>query len=175
MSEKKSQTRENVTGGLILVGVGLVALLSQFINLGDWGVFLVAGLGLVFLLVGVAQREVGYLIPGGILSGIGTGIVLIAGPWQTQFRNIDEGAVFMFAFAGGWVVITLLSALFARETAWWALIPGAIMALVGFTVLYGGAFATALTWVGRGWPVLLIIAGLYALLRPEKTQELLQD
>lgn len=162
------KSRDNIVGGVILIAVGILALVGQFVNLGDWGIYFVAGLGGLFLLLGILRRDIGWLIPGGILGGLGTGIVLVAGPWQTALTEDQQGGVFLLAFAAGWLLITALSAVFTRETAWWALIPAGILALIGATVLFGGAFETVLRWLGQGWPVVLILIGLYVMVRSDR-------
>lgn len=168
-----TEKRTNLVGGLILIAIGLLALVGNFVDLiglGDLAVFFMAGLGTLFLLWGILTRETGLIIPGGIISGIGWGIALVAGPFNWVSGDA-EGGVFMLAFAAGWVAITLLTAVFTSKTHWWALIPGGIMALIGLAVLYGGLFANALTLLGSLWPVVLIILGVAILFGARKAQQ----
>lgn len=156
-----TKTKGNLLTGFILVALGIVALLFQWLpdTLGEnLGQFLLLGLGVIFLAVGVATRESGWFIPGGILSGLGAGVLLVSSPLAARLGG-DEGGWFLLAFAGGWFLIPLLTAIFAEETHWWALIPGGIIAVVGLAVLYGGLFLSALEWAGRLWPLALIIGG----------------
>ena len=159
------KTKSNLLTGLILVVIGIVALLFRWLpdalsdNLGQ---FLLLGLGVIFLAVGIATREDGWFIPGGILSGLGAGVLLVSSPLAARLGG-DEGGWFLLAFAGGWFLIPLLTAIFAEETHWWALIPGGIIAVVGLAALYGGLFASALEWAGRLWPLGLIIGGVLLL------------
>lgn len=161
---KNDERRGALFGGLILVFVGLIALLSQFLDLdgGLWGTFIVLGLGLAFIVAGIVTREFGFFVPGGILSGIGAGIALLAGPWQNAFA-VDEGGLFMLAFAGGWFLIPILGLIFTRQFHWWPFIPGGIIGLVGLAIIYGGALWTVLQWLGYLWPVVLIGVGVYIL------------
>jgi hypothetical protein len=165
-----SKNRNGLVWGLILLAIGILALLGQFWAF-DWldnlAMYFLAGLGALFLLLGISRREAGWMIPGGILSGIGWGIVAIEGPLNL-FAGLDDGGVFMLTFAAGWALITLLTAVFTDETHWWALIPGGIMALIGATVLWGGAFETTLEMLGKLWPLALIIAGLAILLNARR-------
>lgn len=157
-----------LVGGFVLVLIGLLALAGQFLpGFGGelLGTLIPLGLGLLFLLAGIVSREVGWLIPGGILTGVGMGIAMIAGPLAGLFPAADDGGVFLLVFAGGWVLITLLSAIFTDETHWWPLIPGGIIGFVGLTVLFGGVFETVLTWIGYLWPVALIAGGLALLVQ----------
>jgi hypothetical protein len=151
--------------GLILVIVGLMTLVGQLMpaTLGVIaGPVLLLGLGVVFLVVGVFTREAGWFIPGGILSGLGAGVALMASPWAARLPG-DEGGWFLLTFAAGWLLIPLLTAVFAEETHWWALIPAGIIGLVGLTVVYGGVFMVTLEWIGRLWPLALIAAGVLVL------------
>lgn len=167
-----NEKRNSLVGGLILVTIGVLALIGQFanVNLGNLPLYFVAGLGGLFLLWGLFTREGGLMIPGGILSGIGWGIVLITGPYAEATGTV-QGGIFMLSFAAGWAIITLLTALFADETHWWALIPGSIMALIGMALLYEGVFADALALLGKIWPVFLIIAGISVLFSLRRKSE----
>ena len=148
-------------GGLVLLLGGILALIGQFVP-DAWGeffgTFLLLGLGLVFMAAGIISREAGWFIPGGILTGLGGGVALISGSWAARLPG-DEGGWFMLTFAAGWLLIPIMTAIFAEETHWWALIPGGIIGLVGAAVLFGGVFTDALEWVGRLWPLALIVAG----------------
>ena len=161
--EKK---RDNLIGGTILVSIGLLILAGNIIDLGGFklGAYILPAISLLLLLWGIITREAGPIIPGGIIAGISMGIFLAGG-----FSDVEgNGGLFMVAFAGGWVLITLLTAVFTDEPHWWALIPGSIMALVGFTALYGGIFAKILAFLGTVWPITLIALGIYILLKVRK-------
>ena len=161
-----NKKRDDLAGGLILISIGLIALLSQFeifSGFGDYATYFVAGLGGLFLLWGILTRQAGLLIPGGILSGIGWGIVL-----TSELGGDAEGGIFMLSFAAGWALITLLTAVFTAKPHYWALIPGGIMALIGGSLLFGGALMTVLEWIAKGWPLILILLGAHILLNNKK-------
>ncbi|MCB8946360.1 MAG: hypothetical protein H6658_21660 [Ardenticatenaceae bacterium] len=158
--EKK---RDNTMGGLVLIGIGLLVLAGNLIDLGDikLGAYVLPAISILLLLWGIITHEAGPIIPGGIMGGISAGIFLTS--------SVDgDGGLFMLAFAGGWVLITVLTAVFTNETHWWPLIPGGIMALVGFTALYGGIFASTLAFLGKIWPITLIALGIYVLWQVRK-------
>jgi hypothetical protein len=167
VTKNVNKKRDGLAGGLILVVIGLIALAGQFVKLDslpDLGLFVVPAIGIILLVWGVLTREAGPIIPGGIMSGIGLGILLIAGPFDFVSGE-NEGGVFMLSFALGWVLITVLTAVFTEETHWWALIPAAIMGLVGGTILVGGVFETALDLLGNFWPLALIGVGIGVLIQ----------
>ncbi len=149
--------------GIALILIGILLLAVQF-RPGDWsGILLLPTLALIFLVWGLCVRSVGLLIPGGVLFGVGLGAFLI----ERVFINVSDemsGGIFMLAFALGWGLITLLSALIGR-LHWWPLIPGGIMAFIGVALLVGEAGQRLLTILGQWWPILLILLGLYLILR----------
>lgn len=163
---KDNDRRGAIIGGMILILVGAIALIGQVVEVdgGLWGTFVVLGLGLVFMVAGIVTREFGYFVPAGILTGIGAGIALLVGPWQNAFA-MDDGGLFMLAFAGGWFLITILGLIFCRQFHWWPMIPGAIIGLVGLAIAYGGALWNVVEWLGYLWPVALIVGGLLILYR----------
>jgi MFS family permease len=162
-----SRRNNNLGIGIGLMAIGVFLLLSNWFNLG---VFFVLGLGLVFAVWGMLTRTAGLLIPGGILSGIGTGIILLEG----ELLNVNDeqrGGVFLLAFALGWFSITLLSKLFTREPQWWALIPGSILGGIGvFVLLTNGPLqaldedtkgAVFMLMFAAGWVVVALATSLY--------------
>lgn len=165
-SPVETRTRRPWVIGAVLIAVGLVSLAAQFIDLEGLsiGLLVVPTLGLIFLLAGILTHEGGWLIPGGILTGIGAGIYLIGGPYENMEGTLPPG-IFLLTFAAGWGLITLLSAIFTRETLWWPLIPGGILAAIGAALAAGGAALQALEFVGRFWPLALIGFGIYLLLK----------
>ena len=170
--------RNALIGGLILIFGGALALVGQVVP-DSWGVgfglLVLLGLGLAFHIAGLLTREAGWFIPGGILTGIGVGIALVDGPLArlipAGLLPGDEGGLFMLAFAGGWFLITLLTALFSDETHWWPLIPGGIMLLIGLAAGFGSIFGTVLSLVGNLWPIALIAAGLYVLYQARRGEK----
>jgi len=133
--------------GILLVVIGTVVLLQTWIDLGH---FLVLLLGLAFLAWGCLARRTGLLIPGGVLTGIGLGV--LADSASRILPGADPNGLFLLCFAAGWFLILLLSALFTCAQ-WWALIPGGIMAALGGVLI--------LTRGGLRWQDLnLVYAGL---------------
>ena len=156
--EKKINRRQNhrIAGGVILIIFGLATLLQHWFNIGNYVVLL---LGLGMLTWGSVSRRTGWIIPGGVLTGIGLGILVSEGPWQ--FPAADQNGVFLLCFAFGWFLITILTTLFTC-TQWWALIPGGIMAVIGGSILVTNG---AIRWddLNLVYAVILISIGLVLL------------
>lgn len=163
-SKKATETRDRVILGVMLIAIGLLAFLSQVIDLPHIEWLILPGLALIFLLWGLISREIGLLIPGGILAGIALGIYLITGPYAGQIEE-NQGGVFLLAFSAGWALISLLSLLSKQGFQWWPLIPGGIIGLVGLAILRGGAAMRLLELMGYAWPLILVAVGVYLLLK----------
>jgi hypothetical protein len=167
VSESKP-SKNSLAAGLILVTIGLGMLLFQLINLP---LLFPLVLGTVFLASGIITRKAGLLIPGGIIGGVGLGVLVTQSAWAAPVGTLQSGGVFLLAFALGWFLIALLSKLFTDETQTWALIPGAIMAVIGGLTLAGEAGLRILEQAGRFWPAILVLIGLRILYRGWKERK----
>lgn len=164
VNQKNTINHKNtVVAGVVLLAIGLMALGGQFIRGELLGMIFLPALSAIFIVAGLVTRNAGTIIPGGILGGIGLGAYLV----QVPFAGVGEqaqGGVFLLAFAAGWAAITVLTLLIGKGVHLWPLVPAAVLALVGSALLMGGTALTVLTWVGRGWPIVLIGLGLYMIL-----------
>jgi hypothetical protein len=163
-SKLNNRRTHRLVGGIILILFGLTALLARWLDISTYMTLLI---GLAMLVWGSLTRRTGWIIPGGVLSGIGLGILSIEGPWNIV--GSDQNGVFLACFALGWFLIFVLSAIFTCPQ-WWALIPGGIMAAVGGTLLVtdGGIRPEDINLI---FAALLILLGLGLLLyrgRPRK-------
>ena len=156
--EKKINNRRShrIAGGVILILFGMATLLQHWFDIGNYVVLL---LGLGMLSWGSVSRRTGWIIPGGVLSGIGLGILAMESPWRFPIDN--QNGLFLLCFALGWFLITILTAIFTC-TQWWALIPGGIMALIGGSILVTNG---AVRWMDLNlvYALILIVVGLILL------------
>lgn len=155
--------RGRLIGGLIMIGIGAYLFAAQFVQAAWMGLLLMPALGLIFIAGGLASRNSGLLVPGGILSGLGLGAYLVSGPLSGQ-SEVAQGSIVLLCFAAGWVLVTLLAAVIGQRLLW-PLIPGGILALVGGLLLAGQSGLTVLEWIGRLWPLALVAGGLAVLFR----------
>ncbi len=157
LEKKIDKTRNHqIAAGIILIIFGAASLLQHWLDIGNYVVLLI---GLGMLAWGSVSRRTGWIIPGGVLTGIGLGILAMEGHWF--FPNADSNGVFLVCFALGWIIISVLTALFTC-TQWWALIPGIIMAVVGSVTLAANG---AIRWedLNLVYAVILLTAGLFLL------------
>lgn len=156
--------RKEIARGIVLIGIGLLILLASIGYAPNLGLLFLPLLGAGFLLWGIFSREDGLIVPGGILSGIGWGVYLMNGPFA-EMDSMSHGGIFLMSFALGFASITLFTAVFTDETHWWALIPGAIIGFVGLAVATQGLLLDILGTVGKYWPLVLIVLGIYVIVK----------
>jgi hypothetical protein len=142
--------------GVILIAVGATLFAVQLLHLDADVIVLV--IGLVFASVFAATRRYGLLIPAGIMTGLGAGILL---------EDIGaKGEPAMLGLGLGFLAIYAVDALTSGARApgrWWPLIPGAIITVIaGASGTFGQEGARA---IEQGWPILLIAVGAWLLLR----------
>ncbi len=152
--------------GLILVVVGLFFLLPQLfpsmegmLHLGRNWPYLLVGLGGLFILAGLAATPP-LAIPGSIIAGIG-GILAYqnaSGDWASW--------AFAWALIPGFVGVgMILMGLRSRELRH-ALRQGGTLLLTSLIMFFiFGAFFQGMGDVGRYWPAVLIVAGVWMLVK----------
>jgi len=133
--------------GVILVAVGVSLLVIEMTGVGGVAILLLGGVA--FLSAFVATRSYGFLVPGGILTGLGTALVLTDAGIVTVPPQLGIGA--------GFLLIPLLQLVLRapREGGWWwPLIPGGILTTIGVAELFEGVPASLVL------PGVLIVVGL---------------
>jgi hypothetical protein len=142
--------------GVILIAVGVTLFAVQLLHLD--GDIIVLVIGLVFATAFVATRRYGLLIPAGILTGLGTGILLEDMGVMGEPVVLGLGLGFLAIYAGDRLTTG------ARAPGrWWPLVPGAILTIIAGAESTFGAEGARL--IEQGWPILLIAAGAWLLLR----------
>ena len=144
--------------GVVLLGVAALALLERHTALrpGDAMPLL---LGVTFLGWSIAARSVGLLIPGGILTGIGSGILV-----QKWLGAGPRDGVFLLCFAAGWVLIPLVAGVVMKRRVLWPMIPATVMTLTGLGQLNYPGLANFWREIRDLWPYGLIAVALALLL-----------
>lgn len=152
--------------GIALTVLGVLALLATAFQSAFIGETIVLALGLTFVAWGILDHVYGLMIPGGILTGVGAGVVLS----QSVFPGASgeaRGGIVTLCLGLGFLLIMPLQLLFAKRDrfTWWPAIPGGVLTVVGLGLLLGDFGLTALTWLGAWWPVALILLGLTMIYR----------
>jgi hypothetical protein len=129
----------------------------------DFELNIILPLGLVFLVWGLRRKLVGLIIPGSILSTVAPG-VYFAWNASSNPEGLTETGIMLVWFAFGWILITVFSRIIYKKFIWWPLIPGGVLAMVGWGLYIGGNPSNALGFVGNSGSIGLIIFGIYLLL-----------
>lgn len=146
-------TQRNLVPGLILIVLGAFLFFVQATGVGAEAIVAVIGAG--FLVAYAVTRHYGFLVPGGILTGLGLGIV-----WEVS--SPTAGGVVLIGLGLGFLSIWVVDAVMKHTpVAWWPIIPGGILGTIGFLVETGREGLLAdLNWL---WPAALIVVGVILL------------
>ena len=143
-------------GGVVLITIGIAFLLGQL--LPNAGRFVPLLVGLSFLAVFLVTRTYGFLVPAGIVTGVGAGIVL-----AMEDQGRVGGGLFLVSLGLGFIGIVVLGALFRlRENHPWPLVPGGILCTIGLITLAGTRYGDVARYA---WPIVLIGLGVLFVLR----------
>lgn len=164
-----SSQRSALVGGLFLILLGLLFLAGQLIpNLWAWAdgfswPLIVVAVGVGLLIIGLLAREPGMAVPACIVGGIG--LLLF---WQNRTGNWGSWA-YAWSLIPGFVGIGMIVAgLWAGKGSdvrggLWLVLISAIMFGV-FGALLGGLFGGGLGFIGKWWPLALILLGVLSLI-----------
>ncbi|MGC8838376.1 MAG: hypothetical protein ACP5UM_08165 [Anaerolineae bacterium] len=155
---QRQPQRAGVVVGALLILLGILFFLAQFVQFEGW-VFLL-GLGIIFLAVGWLLRTYGFLIPGGILAGLGVGIA--AG--NVLPEDGGQGGAVLLGLGLGFILVWLLGWAILQEKHPWPLIPGGILGVLGALLLAGAWGLQVLELLGKFWPVILVVIGIVVLI-----------
>lgn len=170
MNAQRPLSTRSLVGGLILISLGIVLFVGQYVRWNAWGViwpFFVIALGVAFFVGMVAggPKASGLAIPGGIITLLGLSLLFqtVVGDWASMSFFWP-----LFVFCG--IGIGLI------VSSWWGDRPeqkreGYTMIVIGLVLfaIFGALFDTVLgvSNVLRGgpafWAVLLIALGVLML------------
>jgi hypothetical protein len=142
--------------GVILIVVGVALFAVQLLHLDADVIVLM--IGLVFATAFAGTRRYGLLIPAGILSGLGVGILLEDFGVRGEPVVLGLGLGFLAIYGADFLTTGAHA-----PGRWWPLIPGAILTVIaGAESTFGAEGARV---IQQAWPILLIAAGAWFLLR----------
>lgn len=153
-------------GATILIVIGLCALLSNLSGNAYFGESIPFGIGAAFLVAYALTRHYGFLVPGGILTGVGTGLLIssLAG-WS------DGGPYTVIGGGVGFLLIFFIDMLVTGQTVrWWPVIPGSLMVVIGAGTTTGNQEVWRQIQIWS--PVMLIALGVLLLLTRMRQQKL---
>ncbi len=142
--------------GMTLIGIGAIIFLSSTPLEGDWvPAVLFGAISLAFLIVYLTHPAENWwaLIPTGVLASLGVPF-LLPGGFSPGVFMFGMGVTFALVYVQG-----LVRGL--HKEFWWALIPAAVLGLIG-VFLYADQFE-AFAQVFSLWPLALILIGVIIL------------
>ena len=146
----------------IFVSTGACLIFSS-LRVVDFVLYISICLGLAFLLWSAAQRLFGLAIPGSLLIGVGLGVFL---GWRNleNINGLAQTGMMLVWFGISWGLIIIFGKIILERFIWWPLIPGGVLAMVGWGLYIGGNPGSALSFIGNTGSLGLIIVGAYLLL-----------
>lgn len=173
-----SSQRSALAGGIVLILLGILFLAGQlapglwsWVDAFTWPL-IVIGVGVGLLIIGVLANAPGMAVPACIVGGIG---LLLW--WQNRTGNWASWA-YAWALIPGFVGVgTIITSIW--EGKWsgirgglWLILISALMFAV-FGSFLGGLFGGDLGFIGKWWPVALILLGVLSLIdyltKPRRT------
>jgi len=160
--------KNNLAVGLVLVLLGLWFLALRLVpGLEAWAdfwfdwPFIIIGAGVLLLLIGLLTGTPGMAVPAAIVGGIGA---LLA--WQNATNNWESWA-YAWTLIPGFVGVGVILAGLLGKTAPKSLREGGnliVISLVLFIIF--ASFLGGSNLLGAYWPILLILLGLWMIVRP---------
>lgn len=143
--------------GVVLVSLALnIALSVTFPGISNvaGGLIVLGGIGLAFLAVYLTNRNNWWaIIPAGVMFTLGIISVLD----ETTF-GLETGGILFIGIGLTFAVLTILPTPGGRLG--WAIFPAAVLVVFGLLVM-----AAAGAWINYLWPAVLILVGLFLIIR----------
>ena len=155
-----ANSRDLMAVAVILILIGLAGLAAQMFDVtANLGGLIVLLIGAVFLVAFAFTRQYGYLVPGGIMTGLGAGIVVSEG---LALTGEQTGGTIVLGLGLGFVSIGVIGAIARVDPHHWGpIVPGGILGVIGGALLIGGQAVDLLDY----WGVVAVGLGLLVLWR----------
>jgi peptidoglycan/LPS O-acetylase OafA/YrhL len=162
------QHRSSLVGGLLLIILGGIFLAFQLVpGLRVWADFYFAwplfiiGAGALLLLIGLAVGAPGMAVPAAIVGGIGALLY-----WQNATNNWESWA-YAWALIPGFVGVGIIVAGLLGDNNRRSVGDGLRLVIISLVLFFVFAsFLGGWNLLGPYWPVLIILLGLWVLVRP---------
>lgn len=156
-NRKPAQNSGAFVGAALLIVIGGAALIA---NLGgnDYVYMSIPlALGVAFFIAYAVTRQYGFLVPAGILTGVGAGLL-----GATIANAGDAGPYAAIGGGLGFILIYAIDVAISRTAArWWPVVPGALMVVAGTTTAVNDQLVVRQLQIWA--PAVLIALGLFIL------------
>src|SRR5438132_13028895 len=108
----------------------------------------------------IRKSRVGLIVSGSMFLGLVVSVVLVVGLFGGAQEHVIMGAA-LLGWALGWALLAVLSIRWSDQPQRWAVVPAALMALTGATLLLFRPDASAFNALGWIWPPALIALAIW--------------
>jgi pimeloyl-ACP methyl ester carboxylesterase len=108
----------------------------------------------------IRKGRVGLTVAGSMFSGLVVALVLVIGPFGGAQEHVIMGTA-LLGWALGWALLAVLSMRWSAQPQRWAVVPAALMALAGTSLLIFKPDANAMNLLGWIWPPVLIAVAVW--------------
>src|SRR5438067_978271 len=110
------------------------------------------------------RGHIGLIVAGSLMTGFVVSIVLVIGPFGGGQEHVIMGTA-LLGWALGWGLLAVLSMRWTDQPQQWAVVPAALMALTGASLLIFRPDANAFNLLGWIWPPALIALAVWTTVR----------
>src|SRR2546423_12820713 len=103
----------------------------------------------------ISKGRVGLMVAGSMFSGLVVSLALVLGPFEGAQEHVIMGTA-LLGWALGWALLAVLSIRWSDQPQRWAVVPAALMALAGASLLIFRPDASGMNLLGWIWPLALI-------------------
>jgi pimeloyl-ACP methyl ester carboxylesterase len=103
----------------------------------------------------IRKGRVGLIVAGSLITGLVVALVLVIGPFGGAEEHVIMGTA-LLGWAFGWALLAVLSIRWSDQSQQWAIVPAALMAIAGASLLIFRPDANAFNALGWIWPPALI-------------------
>src|SRR5438876_9369169 len=101
------------------------------------------------------KGHIGLIVAGSLIAGLVVALVFVIGPFGGAEEHVIMGTA-LLGWALGWTLLAVLSIRWSDQPQRWTLVPAALMALAGASLLIFRPDANAFNVLGWIWPPALI-------------------
>jgi pimeloyl-ACP methyl ester carboxylesterase len=113
------------------------------------------------------KGHVSPIVVGSLLAGFVVALVLVIGPFGGAQEHVIMGTA-LLGWALGWALLAVLSTRWSDQPQRWAIVPAALMAVVGAGLLIFRPDANAMNLLGWIWPLALIALAVWMTLQARR-------
>jgi hypothetical protein len=108
------------------------------------------------------RGPIGWIVTGSLVSGAAAALVLVCVVFAGAREHVITGSA-LLGFALGWALLAVMSTRWTSQPQRWALVPSAVLGMIGVTLLLLAPGASVMTALGWLWPPILLVLGVWML------------